>query len=485
MERSRLIQGMQDILGEEGVIHEHEQLRTYECDGLMEYRVIPDLVVIPESAEQVQKVVQLCYDEGIPFVARGSGTGLSGGALPVKSGVLIVMSRMKKILEVDIPNRRVVVEPGVINVWVSQEVANEGYYYAPDPASQIVSSIGGNLAENSGGVHCLKYGFTTNHVMEVEVVLPDGSIAHLGGGKSPDAPGYDMLGAFVGSEGTLGIATKITLNIARTPESVKTLLAGFEDTEAAGKAVSVVIEEGIIPAAVEMMDRLTMDAVEAAIAPGLPEDAGATLVIELDGPEAEVDNQFDRVLEICENNSAVELRVAEDDEERALFWKARKAAFAAMGRISNDYYVQDSVVPRTELGSVLKRITELGEQYGLRVANVFHAGDGNLHPLVLYDNAVEGEADKAHDLAGDIVMACLDAGGSLTGEHGIGKDKKKHMPKMFTDDDMDTMQLLRCAFDPHQIANPGKIFPTPRLCGERPGPFKMHPLQKAGIVEQF
>ena len=485
MERSGLISAMQDILGEEGVIHEHEQLRTYECDGLMEYRVVPDLVVIPESAEQVQKAVQLCYDEGIPFVARGSGTGLSGGALPVKSGVLIVMSRMKRVLEVDIPNRRVVVEPGVINVWVSQAVADEGYYYAPDPASQIVSSIGGNLAENSGGVHCLKYGFTTNHVMEVEVVLPDGSVAHLGGGKSPDTPGYDMLGAFVGSEGTLGIATKITLNIARTPESVKTLLAGFEDTEAAGKAVSAVIEEGIIPAAVEMMDRLTMDAVEAAIAPGLPEDAGATLVIELDGPEAEVENQFERVLKICEENSSVELRIAEDDEERALFWKARKAAFAAMGRISNDYYVQDSVVPRTELGSVLKKINELGEHYGLRVANVFHAGDGNLHPLVLYDNSNEGEAEKAHDLAGDIVMACLDAGGSLTGEHGIGEDKKKHMPKMFTDDDMDTMQLLRCAFDPHQIANPGKIFPTPRLCGERPGPFKMHPLQKAGIVEQF
>lgn len=485
MERSGLISAMQDILGDEGVIYEHEQLRTYECDGLMEYRVVPDLVVIPESAEQVQKVVQLCYDEGIPFVARGSGTGLSGGALPVKSGVLVVMSRMKKVLEVDIPNRRVVVEPGVINVWVSQAVADEGYYYAPDPASQIVSSIGGNLAENSGGVHCLKYGFTTNHVMEVEVVLPDGSVAHFGGGKSPDTPGYDLLGAFVGSEGTLGIATKITLNIARMPESVKTLLAGFEDTEAAGKAVSAIIEEGIIPAAVEMMDRLTMDAVEAAIAPGLPEDAGATLVIELDGPEAEVENQFDRVLKICEENSAVELRIAEDDEERALFWKARKAAFAAMGRISNDYYVQDSVVPRTELGSVLKKITELGEQYGLRVANVFHAGDGNLHPLILYDNSNEGEADKAHDLAGDIVMACLDAGGSLTGEHGIGEDKKKHMPKMFTDDDMDTMQLLRCAFDPHQIANPGKIFPTPRLCGERPGPFKMHPLQKAGIVENF
>ena len=485
MDRSRLIEGMQDILGEEGVIHEHEQLRTYECDGLMEYRVIPDLVVLPESAGQVQQVVQLCYDEGIPFVARGSGTGLSGGALPVKSGLLIVMSRMKKVLEVDIPNRRVVVEPGVINVWVSQAVADHGYYYAPDPASQIVSSIGGNLSENSGGVHCLKYGFTTNHVMEVEVVLPDGSVAHLGPGKAPDAPGYDLLGAFVGSEGTLGIATKVTLNIVRTPESVRTLLAGFEDTEGAGGAVSGIIGEGIVPAAIEMMDRLTMDAVEAAVHPGLPEDAGATLVIELDGPEAEVENQFERVLKICEENDSVELRVAEDDEERALFWKARKAAFGAMGRISNDYYVQDSVVPRTALASVLRKISELSEHYGLRVANVFHAGDGNLHPLVLYDNAAEGEADKAHDLAGDIVMACLDAGGSLTGEHGIGLDKKKYMPKMFTDEDMDTMQLLRCAFDPHHIANPGKIFPTPRLCGERPGPFKMHPLQKAGIVENF
>ncbi len=485
MERSRLIEAMQDILGEEGVIHEHEQLRTYECDGLMEYRVIPDLVVLPENAEQVQNVVRLCYDEGIPFVARGSGTGLSGGALPVKSGVLIVMSRMKKVLEVDIPNRRVVVEPGVINVWVSQAVAGEGYYYAPDPASQIVSSIGGNLSENSGGVHCLKYGFTTNHVVQVEVVLPDGSVAHLGPGKAPDAPGYDLLGAFVGSEGTLGIATRVTLNVVRTPESVRTLLAGFDDTEGGGGAVSGIIGAGIVPAAIEMMDRLTMDAVEAAVHPGLPEEAGAVLVIELDGPEAEVESQFERVLKICEENNAVELRVAEDDEERALFWKARKAAFGAMGRISNDYYVQDSVVPRTELSSVLHKINELSEQYGLRVANVFHAGDGNLHPLVLYDNSAEGETEKAHSLAGDIVFACLEAGGSLTGEHGIGEDKKKYMPKMFTDEDMDTMQLLRCAFDPHQIANPGKIFPTPRLCGERPGPFKMHPLQKAGIVENF
>ena len=485
MERSQLVEKMQSILGPEGVVSEREQLRTYECDGLMNYRVIPDLVVLPESTEQVQRVVRLCYEEGIPYVARGSGTGLSGGALPVESGVLIVLSRLRQILEVDIPNQRIVVEPGVINVWVSQEVADEGYYYAPDPASQIVSSIGGNMAENSGGVHCLKYGFTTNHVVGAEVVLPDGSIAHLGGGRSPDAPSYDLLGAFVGSEGTLGIATKITLRLVRTPEAVQTLLAGFKDTEGAGGAVSSIIGNGIIPAAIEMMDRLTMDAVEEAVAPGLPEDAGAVLVIELDGPEAEVTKQLEQVLEACRENEATDIRVAEDDEERALFWKARKAAFGAMGRISNDYYVQDSVIPRTELPAVLHRITELSEEYGMRVANVFHAGDGNLHPLVLYNNENEGEAEKAEELAGEIVFACLDHGGSLTGEHGIGEDKKKYMPKMFTDADMETMQLLRCAFDPHYICNPGKIFPTPRLCGERPGPFHMHPLQKAGIVEQF
>jgi glycolate oxidase len=484
MERSRLIQTMEGILGAEGVISEREQLRTYECDGLMNYRVIPDLVVLPETAEHVQEVVKVCYDEGIPFVARGSGTGLSGGALPVEAGILIVLSRMRKILEVDIENQRVVVEPGVVNIWVSQEVADAGYYYAPDPASQIVSSIGGNLAENSGGVHCLKYGFTTNHVTAAEVVLPDGSVAHIGGGKAPDEPGYDLLGAFVGSEGTLGIATKITLRIVRKPESVRTLLAAFEDTEQAGGAVSGIIGGGIVPAAIEMMDSLCLEAVETAVHPGFPE-AGAVLIVELDGPEAEVADQFDHTIKVCEENDASEIRIAEDDAERALFWKGRKAAFGAMGRISNDYYVQDSVVPRTELGKVLKKISDLGSEYGMRVANVFHAGDGNLHPLVLYDHNVPGEAEKAESLAGDIVFTCLEHGGSLTGEHGIGEDKKKYMPKMFTTDDLDTMQLLRCAFDPHQICNPGKIFPTPRLCGERPGPFRMHPLQKAGLVEQF
>ncbi|HLL39141.1 MAG TPA: FAD-linked oxidase C-terminal domain-containing protein [Rubrobacteraceae bacterium] len=484
MDREQLIRTMESILGTEGVVHEREQLRSYECDGLMNYRVVPDLVVLPESAEHVQRIVQICYEEGIPFVARGSGTGLSGGALPVESGLLIVLSRMRKILEVDLANQRIVVEPGVINIWVSQEVAEEGYYYAPDPASQVVSSIGGNLAENSGGVHCLKYGFTTNHVVGAEVVLADGSVVHIGGDKAPDAPGYELLGSFVGSEGTLGIATKITLRLLRKPEAVRTLLAAFEDTEEAGGAVSGIIGGGIVPAAIEMMDSLCIEAVETAVHPGFPQ-AGAILIVELDGPEAEVANQFDQVIKVCEENNASEIRIAEDDAERALFWKGRKAAFAAMGRIANDYYVQDSVVPRTELGAVLKRIIELGEEYGMRVANVFHAGDGNLHPLVLYNNDNPGEAEKAEELAGEIVLTCLEHGGSLTGEHGIGQDKKKYMPKMFTDDDMNTMQLLRCAFDPHGLCNPGKIFPTPRLCGERPGPFRMHPIQQAGLAENF
>ncbi|MDP9406478.1 MAG: FAD-binding protein [Actinomycetota bacterium] len=484
MQRDLLIREMQAIIGPEGVISEREQLRSYECDGLMNYRVIPELVVLPETAEHVQSVVRLCYDEGIPFVARGSGTGLSGGALPVESGVLIVLSRLRRILEVDIPNQRVVVEPGVINIWVSQAVADEGYYYAPDPASQIVSSIGGNLAENSGGVHCLKYGFTTNHVMGAEIVLPDGTMVNIGGGMAPDAPGYELLGAFVGSEGTLGIATKITLRVVRKPEAVRTLLAAFKDTEEAGGAVSGIIGAGIVPAAIEMMDSLCIEAVETAVHPGFPQ-AGAILIVELDGPAAEVEDQFQHTIRVCEENNASEIRIAEDDEERALFWKGRKASFAAMGRIANDYYVQDSVVPRTELGAVLKRISELGEEYGMRVANVFHAGDGNLHPLVLYNSAVEGESERGEHLSTAIAELCVELGGSITGEHGVGSDKACSMPTMFSEDDLAVMVRLRTAFDPLGISNPGKVFPTPRLCGERPGKYAPHPLEAAGVIERL
>jgi glycolate oxidase len=377
-----------------------------------------------------------------------------------------------------------VVEPGVINLWVTQEVAPEGYYYAPDPSSQLVCSIGGNVAENSGGAHCLKYGFTTNHVTGLEVVLPDGEMVHLGG-KAPDAPGYDLVGAFVGSEGTLGIATKITLRIVRKPEAVRTLLAAFPSTDEAGGAVSGIIAAGIVPAAIEMMDPLSIEAAEAAVHAGYPKDAGALLIVELDGPEAEVEHQFEEVERICHKNHSTEIRIAKDDDERVLMWKGRKAAFAAMGRISPDYYVQDGVIPRTALPEVLRKIARLAEDQGVRVANVFHAGDGNLHPLVLYDAAIEGEAERAEEVAGQILQICLDHGGSITGEHGVGHDKKKHMAKMFTAEDLDTMQRLRCAFDPSHLCNPGKVFPTPRLCGEVPGPYRMHPLERAGLAERL
>jgi len=484
MARADLIQQMLAALGPDGVIAEREQLRTYECDGLTSYRVIPSLVVLPETAGEVQAAVRICHQAGVPFVARGSGTGLSGGALPVEEGVLIVLSRMRRILEVDLANQRVVVEPGVINLWVTEEVSPAGYYYAPDPSSQLVCSIGGNVAENSGGAHCLKYGFTTNHVTGLEVVLPDGEMVQLGG-KALDTPGYDLVGAFVGSEGTLGIATKITLRIIRKPEAVRTLLAAFSSMEEAGGAVSGIIAAGIVPAAVEMMDALSRQAAEAAVHAGYPSDAGGLLIVELDGPATEVEQQFVAVERICREHGCTELRVARDDAERMLMWKGRKAAFAAMGRISPDYYVQDGVIPRTALPAVLGEMARLSQEHGLRVANVFHAGDGNLHPLVLYDAEQEGQAERAEQLAGEILRACLAHGGSITGEHGVGFDKKRYMADMFTATDLAVMQLLRCAFDPAHLCNPGKVFPTPRLCGEVPGPYRTHPLERAGVAERM
>jgi glycolate oxidase len=481
VDRPELIRRMTVIVGPSGVISERNQLRTYECDGLAAFRVIPALVVLPETAEQVRDAVRVCHELGVPFVARGSGTGLSGGALPVSDGVLIVLSRMRRIVEVDIPNQRAVLEPGVINLDVTKAVAPHGYYYAPDPSSQQVCSIGGNVAENSGGAHCLKYGFTTNHVTGLEVVLPDGEMVHLGG-KAPDPPGYDLIGAFVGSEGTLGIATKVTVRILRKPEAVRTLLAAFESTDEAGEAVSGVIGAGIVPAAIEMMDALAIEAAEAAVHPNYP-DAGAVLIVELDGPEAECDHQFAEVERICRKVGATEIQIAQSQEQRALFWKGRKSAFAAVGRISPDYYVQDGVIPRTALPEVLRRIAELAAERGLRVANVFHAGDGNLHPLVLYDAEVEGQEQRAEELSGEILRVCLEHGGSITGEHGVGFDKKQFMPEQFSDADLDTMQLVRCAFDPEGRCNPGKVFPTPRLCGEAPGPRRVHPVERAGLAE--
>ena len=462
-----LAAGLRAALGPGRVVSDRQELRTYECDGLAHYKVTPGLVVLPHDADECARTVRACVAAGVPFVARGSGTGLSGGALPHADGVLIVTAKMREILDVAPADERAVVEPGVINLQVTRAAAPHGYYYAPDPSSQQICSIGGNVAENSGGAHCLKYGFITNHVVGAEIVTPEGDLVELGG-RAPDAPGYDLLGAFVGSEGTLGIATRVTVRLTRLPEAVRTLLAAFASTDAAGAATSAIIAAGVVPAAIEMMDALAIEAAEAAVACGYPAGAGAVLIVELDGPAAEVAAQFEQVAALCEANGAFELRIAVDDAERALFWKGRKSAFAAVGRISPDYIVQDGVIPRTALPEVLHRIGEVAKSRGVRVANVFHAGDGNLHPLVLFDATAEGEAERAEEVSGAIIDLCIEYGGSITGEHGVGMDKAKYMPRMFTADDLETMQLLRCAFDPAGLANPGKVFPTPRLCGEVP-----------------
>jgi len=478
-----LVDDLERIAGAENVYTQEHQLRTYESDGLLQYAVTPAAVVLPGTAEEVRAVGRACHAAGVPWVARGAGSGLSGGALPVEDGVLIGLSRMRRILEVDLENERVVVEPGVTNVAVSEAVG-PSHFYPPDPSSQIVCTIGGNVAENSGGAHCFKYGFTTNYVTGLEVILPDGSLLQLGG-KELDRPGYDLVGTFVGSEGTLGIATKITLRVVPRPEGVRTLVAFFDSTSEAGDVVSRIVSSGMVPGAIEMMDNLSIRAAEAHTGAGYPQDAGAALVVELDGPEAECEARFGEVVSICEEVGATSVRVARDDAEREVIWKARKAAFAAMGRVAPNYYVQDSVIPRTRLAEILRQIDELAGDYGLRVANVFHAGDGNLHPLVCYDARNEGEAERAEELAGLIVKACVDAGGSITGEHGVGVDKKRYMPEMFGEHDLATFQRLRCAFDPDQLANPGKVMPTPRMCGEVPGPYRQHPLEAAGIAERL
>jgi glycolate oxidase len=483
MLNTALIARLRDALGPEGVLSEHEQLRTYESDALTSLATRPGLVVLPTSTEQVRVVVRACHEAGVPFVARGSGTGLSGGALPAPGGVVISLSRMRAILRVDLDNQRVVVQPGVINLWVTQRVAHAGYYYAPDPSSQLVCSIGGNLAENSGGAHCLKYGFTVHHVLGMTVVLPNGEVVEIGS-PALDPPGYDLTGILVGSEGTLAIATEITLRLLRKPEVVRTALAAFASAEAAGEAVSGIIAAGIVPAAVEMMDRLAIEAAEAAMHPGYP-TVDALLLVELDGPEVEVREQLARVESICRAAGSAEWRLARDDDERALLWKGRKAAFAAMGRISSDYIVQDGVIPRTALPEVLREISALAARYGLRVANVFHAGDGNLHPLVLYDQREPGAETRAEELAGEILRSCVAHGGSITGEHGVGADKRGYMPAMFTETDLATHQLVRCAFDPEHLCNPDKIYPAPRLCGEVPGPYRRHPVEEAGLGERF
>ena len=471
------------IAGTEAVLHDPLDVLTYECDGLPHLRTSPAAVVLPRSAAEVQNIVRLCARDGVPFVPRGHGTGLSGGALPVAGGVVIALSRLNRVLAVDIPNQRVTVEPGVTNLEITRQVAPFGFYYAPDPSSQQVCSIGGNVAENSGGAHCLKYGFTTHHVIAVDAVMPDGELVHLDGSLA-DAPGPDLLGLIVGSEGTLAIVTSITVRILRRPETVQTLLAALDTIDAGGAAVSEIIGAGIIPAAVEMMDALAIRAAEAAVHPGFP-NTDTVLIVELDGPAAEVQALFDVVQQICRRCTATSIEVAADEAQRMRIWRGRKAAFAAMGRVSPNYYVQDGVVPRTKLPEVLNRIRDLERRSGLPIGNVFHAGDGNLHPLICYDERIPGQADKAVEAAAEILSYCIDAGGSLTGEHGIGADKNNYMPKMFSDDDLALMQRVRAAFDPRGLCNPGKVFPTPRLCGEVPGPYRAHPVEKAGLAERM
>ncbi|ELR96260.1 glycolate oxidase subunit GlcD [Gloeocapsa sp. PCC 73106] len=453
-------------LGKDGVIKRKEELLTYECDGLTSYRQRPALVVLPRNTEEVATVVKLCHERGISWVARGAGTGLSGGALPVEECVLIVTARMKQIIKLDVENQLVVVQPGVINNWVTQAVSGAGFYYAPDPSSQIICSIGGNVAENSGGVHCLKYGVTTNHVLGLKLVIPDGSIVDVGG-VLPEVPGYDLTGLFVGSEGTLGIATEITLRILKTPESICVLLADFNSVEAAGRSVAEIINAGIIPAGMEIMDNLSINAVEDVVATGCyPRDAAAILLVELDGSEVEVGSNKQRVAAICTQNGARSITRANDAETRLKLWKGRKAAFAAAGKISPNYFVQDGVIPRTQLVQVLEEINALSQEYGYRIANVFHAGDGNLHPLILYDHKIPGAWERVEELGGEILKLCVKVGGSISGEHGIGADKKCYMSDMFSEADLETMQYIRTVFNPDGLANPGKIFPTPRTCGE-------------------
>ncbi|PSO96853.1 MAG: glycolate oxidase subunit GlcD [Cyanobacteria bacterium SW_6_48_11] len=461
-----VIEKFERVVGKDGVVRRKEELLTYESDGLACYRQRPALVVLPRTTEQVAELVKICHQNDLPWIARGAGTGLSGGALPIEEGVLIVTARMNRILDTDVENRQIVVQPGVINNWVTQAVSGAGFYYAPDPSSQIICSIGGNIAENSGGVHCLKYGVTTNHVMSLRLVTPDGSIVDVGG-EVPEMPGYDLTGLFVGSEGTLGIATEVTLSILKVPENICVVLADFTSIEAAGAAVTDIIGAGIIPAGMEMMDNLSINAVEDVAGMGYyPRDASAILLVEIDGLEVEVATNKQRVIEICNKHGSRNITTANDPQTRAKFWKGRKAAFAAAGHLSPDYFIQDGVIPRTQLAKVLTEIEALSEKFGYRVANVFHAGDGNLHPLILYDNSVEGQLEEVEALGREILKLCVEAGGSISGEHGIGADKNCFMPDMYSEADLETMQYVRQAFNPKGLANPGKMFPTPRTCGE-------------------
>ncbi|HEY1795721.1 MAG TPA: FAD-linked oxidase C-terminal domain-containing protein [Stellaceae bacterium] len=453
------------VPGDGGVVLSAPERRAYESDGLTAYRQPPLVVVLPETVAEVSGVLRYCHAEGIKVVPRGAGTSLSGGALPLADGVLLGMGKFNRVLDIDYANRCVTVQPGVTNLGVSHAVEAAGFYYAPDPSSQIACTIGGNIAENSGGVHCLKYGLTTNNVLGLEMVLIDGEVIRLGG-KHLDAPGYDLMGVVTGSEGLLGVVTEVTLRILKKPATARALLVGFPTTEDAGNCVAAIIAAGIIPGGMEMMDRPAIHAAEAFVNAGYPLDVEALLIVELDGPKAEVDYLIDTVDRLARDNKAASIRISENETERLAFWAGRKAAFPAVGRISPDYYCMDGTIPRGRLAEVLVRIGELSKEHGLGVANVFHAGDGNLHPLILYDANKPGEIERAEAFGSDILRLCVAVGGVLTGEHGVGVEKRDLMPVMFDETDLAQQQRLKCAFDPGGLLNPGKVFPTLHRCAE-------------------
>ncbi|MEN0065668.1 MAG: FAD-linked oxidase C-terminal domain-containing protein [Myxococcota bacterium] len=465
-----LVRRLRAILPDDAVITDPVARRAWESDGLTMHRALPLAVALPSTTAQVAAVLRTCHELGVPLVPRGAGTGLSGGALPHEQGVTLAVTRMNQILDIDYDNRCVVAQPGVTNLAVTKAVADEGWYYAPDPSSQVACSLGGNVAENSGGVHCLKYGLTTHNLLGVELVLIDGTVVRLGG-KHLDAGGYDLLGVVTGSEGLLGIVTEVTVRILRTPAQARALLVAFASEEAAGACVAAIIGSGIVPAGMEMMDRMVIEAVEGFLgatgaSPGYPTDAEALLIVELDGPAVEVDERTAQVEAIAKECGATSIRASVDEAERLQFWRGRKAAFPATSRIRPDYYCMDGTIPRGALPEVLRRIRELSDQHGLPVANVFHAGDGNLHPLVLYDAQQPDQVERAEALGAEILRACVAVGGVLSGEHGIGVEKRALMSEMFSKTDLEVMQRLKCAFDPEGLLNPGKVFPTLHRCAE-------------------
>ncbi len=467
----QVIAQLREILGSDAVITDEAELMVYECDAMTTHKIRPLAVVFPRTTEQISRLVRLLSSRGIPFSPRGAGTGISAGSIalgcnPGERSVMIEMARMNRILEIDYANHRAIVQPGVINIKLSQAVAARGYHYAPDPSSQTSCTLGGNVAENSGGPHCLKYGMTTNHILGLEVVLPDGEVINLGGWGA-DTIGYDLVGTFVGSEGTLGIATKIVARLVRTPQAVITLLADFMDVNDASRAVSAIIAEGLLPAALEMIDGVTIRAVEASVyAAGYPTDAAAALIVELDGLRAGLESQARRAAEICHRHGARSVREARDEAERKKLWAGRKGAFGALGRISPDLMVQDAVVPRTKLPEVLAGIYQIGAKYNLRLSNVFHAGDGNLHPNINYDGRDAAEVERVMAASREIMKLCVDAGGSITGEHGVGADKIGYMPLIFDQASLEAMLAVREVFNPTGLCNPGKAIPAQKMCRE-------------------